>query len=380
MNKIELTYFLRPKLCVTLGALMCLLSAKNHAQDMQKPIVKKDAEVTEFFRRQRGCIAGDGGFTVPLSTGKVLWLMGDSHIDVYDTTTGTVPCLFQVRNTALLQPKNNWNQQNTETLTGDYTGIRSYLKNYSADSLFCWPGAGIELNNSVYIYCSSLKNQGSGAFGFAAAGNDFWAKVDVNDVSNKEYIPLPSFEGISFGVGLIKKGEWVYAYGQRYEAAAMTAILYLARFKAASPAGQWQFWNGKGWTNNVKDASAIASQPGVSGTFHVSLVNNKPLLLSSELSINCDSGTEMYFARAEKLEGPFTPKKMFYRIDDRKNGHSPFFYAVIAHPEYINANNELLVTYAINGYGTCVEDCVNSRMDPDVYRLKGLRVPVKIFN
>ena len=70
---------------------------------------------------------------------------------------------------------------------------------------------------------------------------------------------------------------------------------------------------------------------------------------------------------------------MIYTIDDRLQGHSPFFYSAIAHPEYINKKDELLVTYAINGYGTCVPDCRNNRMNPDVYRLKAIRVPCKLL-
>ena len=46
-------------------------------------------------------------------------------------------------------------------------------------NFFCWPGAGIELKDGIYIYCSSLKNQGSGAFGFAKAGQDFIARCTV---------------------------------------------------------------------------------------------------------------------------------------------------------------------------------------------------------
>ena len=87
----------------------------------------------------------------------------------------------------------------------------------------------------------------------------------------------------------------------------------------------------------------------------------------------------MYAAVADEFTGPFTGKKLLYAIDDRLEGHSPFFYAAIAHPEYINDRDELLITYAINGYGTCVPDCVSGRMDPDLYRLKGIRVPCKLL-
>lgn len=354
-----------------------LLACNLYAQTTVR--ARKDSAVTKFFQREAGLIAGDGGFSVPMSNGKVLWLMGDSHIDDYDKTSATVPCLFQVRNTAIAQPKDDWQWQHTATLTGNYSGIRSYLKNYIPDSLFCWPGAGIQLGDFIYIYCASLKNAGSGAFGFAASGNDFYAKIPVKDLSQKEYKPLPSFNEISFGVGFIQRGNWVYMYGQRYTSSTITCALYVSRFDARQPFENIQYWNGKDWTTDVNAATVIASQQGVSGTFQVSEVKGKLLLLSSELSINCDAGTAIYYALANEVAGPFTGKKLLHAIDDRKEGHIPFFYSAIAHPEYINSHNELLVTYAINGYGTCVTDCVNGRMDPDVYRLKGLRIPLGLL-
>ncbi len=347
----------------------------------QAPLIYKDSLVTRFFQKEQGCIAGDGGFSIPLSNNKVLWLMGDSHIDDYDTKTRTVPCLFQVRNTALLQPLNNWKSKQTRTLTGTQSGLKSYLKNNPNDTFFCWPGAGIQLKDTVYIYCSSFKNQGSGAFGFASAGNDFIAKVSIEDMKVKSFHPLPGFNGISFGICFIKdeKTDWVYVYGQKYTSAEIRCDLYLARFSAKQPDTAWQYWDGSTWTNDVMTAASIAMQTGVSGTFQVSKVRGKMLLLSSALSINCDSGTEMYTAFSDNLTGPFSGKKLFYAIDDRLKGHSPFFYSAIAHPEYINNKDELLITYAINGYGTCVQDCVDDRMNPDVYQLKGIRVPCKLL-
>jgi len=145
--------------------------------------VYKDSTAINFFRRTSGWIASDGGFTIPLSDGRSLWLMGDSHINDYDLATGTVPCLFQVRNAALLQPANDWIWQHTETFIGNGPGIKSYLKNNPDDKYFTWPSTGIQLKDTVYIYCNNLKNEGRGAFGFAPAGNDFTAKIKFPGIS-----------------------------------------------------------------------------------------------------------------------------------------------------------------------------------------------------
>jgi len=101
----------------------------------QQVAVTKDSAVTKFFQRTTGWIASDGGLSVNLSDGRTLWLMGDSHIDDYDTATGTIPCLFQVRNAALLQPAGDWNSATTKTLIGTGPGIKSLFKRTTDNKL-----------------------------------------------------------------------------------------------------------------------------------------------------------------------------------------------------------------------------------------------------
>jgi len=345
----------------------------------------KDTTVTNFFRRTTGWVSSDGAITVPLADGRTLWLMGDSHIDDYDPATATVNCLFQVRNAALIQPRNDWEWQHTRTLIGNGPGIRSFLKNNPNDQYFIWPGAGIQLRDTVYVYCANMKNAQSSVegFGFAHAGNDYMAKLTVPDLTIVGYDTLQSFDEIGFGIGFIKKGHWVYIYGQKL--AGLTNKLYVARFPETHPGGPWQFYTGTGWSDNSKEIQPIAAQNGMSGTFQISQVKSTILLVSSDLSMGCDGGKSIYTATSASLTGPFTSPLRIYTIDDTLQGHYPFFYSVVAHPEFLaglRQNNHapdshaLLFTYCINGYGSCVPICHDNRMNPDYYRPKAFRVPL----
>ena len=89
------------------------------------PAAHKDQTFTEFFRRTSGWVAGDGALSVPLSDGRVLWLFGDSHVDDFDPVSGTIPCLFQTRNAALLHQKSDL--RNARTLIGKGPGFRSWF-------------------------------------------------------------------------------------------------------------------------------------------------------------------------------------------------------------------------------------------------------------
>jgi hypothetical protein len=368
-----------------LGITLTATSQPVAGQPASSSAACKDTLVTNFFRRSAGWVSSDGAITIPLSDGRTLWLMGDSHIDDYDPATATVNCLFQVRNAALIQPRRNWEWQHTRTLIGTGPGIRSFLKNDPDDNHFIWPGAGIQLKDTVYVYCANMKNAKSAieGFGFAHSGPDCMAKLRFPDLEVVGYDTLQNFDEIGFGIGFIKKGHWVYVYGQKL--AGLTNKLYVARFFDSRPGGAWTFYTGTGWSDNITDIQPIAAQNGMSGTFQVSQIKNTVLLVSSDLSIGCDGGKSIYTATSASLTGPFTSPLRIYTIDDTLQGHYPFFYSVVAHPEFLRGSQPnghapdsqaLLFTYCINGYGTCVPICHDNRMNPDYYRPKAFRVPL----
>ena len=93
---------------------------------------------------------GDGSWSVPLTDGRVLWLFGDSHVDDFDVSNGTMACLFQARNAALLQQ--NKSGPAAITLTGKGPGFRSSLKT-SEDGVneWLWPVGGFQEGPTVWV-------------------------------------------------------------------------------------------------------------------------------------------------------------------------------------------------------------------------------------
>jgi hypothetical protein len=334
--------------------------------------VYKDTAFTEFFRRTNGIVACDGGFSIPLSDGRVLWLFGDSYVDCY--RDGTIPCLFQVRNCAMLHHKDDL--QNVQSLTGKHPGTKSFFKNGPAEDPWFWPVSGFQHSNSVYVYLTTLKKKGSGNLGFASTGQDHLARLTFPEMEVAAYIPLPNFNGVDFGTGFIYEpaAPHTYAYGQKRDG--VTLNIFLARFPTATPAINWTFWNGTNWSPNPTNAIPITSQLATS--ISVCKVRDKFLLTSSEFSIACDQGKEIYMSVSEKPAGPFTPRKKIFTIDDTYQGHYPFFYLPVVHPEFTNSKDELLVTYCLNNYEPCVPACHNGRANPDHYRPRAIRVPLNL--
>jgi hypothetical protein len=359
-------------LTLTLLVSACQTKSRLPSPPLQ---VSKDLAFTEFFRRTNGWVAGDGAVSVPISDGRTFWLFGDSHIDCLDPKSKTVPCLFQSRNAGLLQKRDSF--KDAETFIGTGPGFRSFFKMKPGNDPWFWPLLGFEENHSLYIYLTELRQKGTGTFGFENTGHDYFARMQLPELTIKEYIPVPHLDGRGFGLGFAKeKGGYIYTYGTKGTKAGTE--VYVARFKATSPGMNWTFWDGHDWSTTLTNAASVFRTYAVSLT--VQKVRNKYLLVGSGLSVKCDMGRELFMATADHPTGPFTSMKKIYTIDDSRDGHSPFFYLPMVHPEFINSKDELLVTYSINGYEPCVPMCVGGRMNPDEYRPRAIRVPLQLID
>lgn len=365
----------------TNGAKITERAATNTAdQNWQFTVVTSiyaDVDAVNFFRRTSGWIASDGAATALLSDGRVLWLMGDSNIDDYDSVKQKMTCLFQVRNSALLQPSDHsWDWHQTSTLTGNpFGGTQSYFKNKTGDDSWMWPGCGFQLpaNDTVYVYNQPLKKKGQL---WQNDSNAVWAKIRSSDMKVVAYSMLPAFNDINFGLGFVKESDgYVYAYGNRQTF--IYSNLFVARFPANDPNAPWSYFTKNGWSVDVTKAKPIGE--GASNSMQVVKVNNKYVCFSSEFSVGCDQGTKIYVSVSTSINGPFSARKEIYTIPDKLQGHYPFFYAVNAHPEF-NNNNELLLTYDINGFGDCITTCKNGWTNPDVYRPRAIRIPFSIID
>lgn len=352
---------------------MCCTTSSGAQPGQPRAQAYKDAAFTEFFRRTKGWVAGDGAMSVPLSDGRVLWLFGDSFVDTLNPATGTVPCLFNVRNTAMIHHKTDL--QNAHTLVHTNASSRTLFRYTGSEPYWYWPVNGFQEGNTVYIYLTKLKP--GGGLGFETVGHA-WAKLRFPELSIEGYEPLPDFKGIDFGCGFVKDSDGVHTYAFGSKLVKLDSMVHVARLKTSDPARDWRYWDGSGWAEDVTKAAVIGH--GAAPSLHVCKLKDKYVVTSSELSVQCDQGKEIYMSTSERPTGPFSPRQRVFTIDDTVQGHHPFFYLPVAHPEFGNEKGDLLVTYSINGYEPCLKNCVNGRMNPDYYRPKAIRVPLALID
>ena len=334
----------------------------------------KDSAFTAVFRQTSGLVASDGALSIDLGNGKSLWLMGDSYIDNFDAATGTVPCLFQVRNAGFLLDVAN-PAANPQTLLGSGSP-KSYFALGSDNNYWFWPGCGYRQGDTAYVYLERLHlTGGSGSFAFENVDTQYVGKVHIPTMAVAGYYTLGPQGGIHWVHGTVEDGGFRYIYGTR--ANGFGEDVLLSRQAAGNIYAPREYYTGSGWSNNISDVQKLKDE--FTSSFHVSKVNGKYVMLTTEFSVDCNQGKEIYSYTASAPQGPFGNKKTVWKVDDLKDGNYPFFYLAYAHPEYDNGKSELVISYCINGYGSCVSGCVNGRKDPDIYRPRVVRVPFGVM-
>jgi hypothetical protein len=357
--------------------LIALLNAGAACESAESfPVAHKDETFTAVFRQTNHWAAGDVATTIPLSDGRVLWLFGDSYIDQLDPSSGTVPCLFDARNSLLLQSTNDL--MHPKTLSRFASRDKSFFRPPNAGKAefwpCFWPGDGFQSGNTVYVYLSEMQNTPQGGmWGFKVIGQ-YWAKISFPELKVTGYAELPSFNGILFWCGFVQDEQTglTYAFGDKKHG--ISSDVYVARFPTANPESNWTFWDGKNWSDNVTNAAIITK--GASTSVNICKVKDRYLLITTAFSVACDQGKEIYLSTSASPTGPFSPRKKIFTVDDTVDGHHPCFYSAVPHSEFINEDG-LLITYCINGYEPCVPTCVKGRMNPDYYRPRAIRLPLK---
>ena len=324
----------------------------------------KDVAFTNYFKRTTGWVAGDGAYSTPLNNGQSLWAFGDSYINSYDAATQSVPCIFQARSALLLMDIAT--PQNQTTLPGNF-GTNSYFLPADGNN-WTWPGPGYQNGDTIYVFVNKDSQ--------ANTDTPCIAKVMLNGYTFNSYYALPYPAGINFTYSIIQDSDYYYLYGTRNNG--FGNDLYVARYTANNIYAPWQYYGSNGWSTDTNNIIRIWDE--FTSSFNVCKIENKYVLFTTEFSVGCDQGKNIYVATSDNPFGPFTNQHSIWQVNDTVNGHYPVFYIANPHPEFDNGHKELLVTYSINGYSGCFNTCINGRMDPNVYRPRSIRVPFKVID
>ncbi len=133
--------------------------------------------------------------------------------------------------------------------------------------------------------------------------------------------------------------------------------------------GQWEFWDGDGWSTEGEDLEVIvenvASEMSVdavargSGGASYIMVYSEPAL-----------GSHIFLRESAAPEGPWSKARPIYKVEEIARDESYFTYAAKAHPS-LSSPGELLVSYIVNS-----NDFVKLAHDSSIYRPRFVSVPL----
>ncbi len=336
-----------------------------------------DTTFTNYFKRGgNGWNAGDGTSSVALPDGRTLWMFGDSHVDQGVNDDNELPCLFNARNSIMVQDQaNNFSSYYDTSGTDRFT--RQFVKMEGDTNTFYWPSGGFVHNNIAYLFWNRFKENENSIFG------DFLGMVIAEiELPTIELIKITPLENTSlqYGMAIITNQDngYHYIYGRVKEEGAFRQPLV-----ARCPIGQiytnWEYYAGdNNWSTNAIDYVPIADF--VSEEYSVFQCGETYIFLTQDLNgLGCDGGKRIYMSKASQPQGPFNNVEVVYTATDQVNGDNLFTYNAQAHPQFIK-DNEVLVSYNVNK--TCPHICqdtilaFSSFFNADLYRPKFVRVPI----
>lgn len=231
-------------------------------------------DLTAFFSSgASGLLGGDYPRSIPLSDGRVLWLLQDAFVGAPETPALTAAGF--AHNVALVQTglcfTVKWGG-------GDAAAPRSYLGGAQETDLihWFWPMDGeVGADGNVHVFVAEFWNpNGTGAAPGAQPTAVWRAVIRQSDLTVLSFTQAPDRSALPlYGFSVVSDDEWSYLYGNCYRQ--FTTQGYLGWFDtscntsvtvARVPHGRFDqvptYWNGAGWGTN-RAAAVVVHRDGV---------------------------------------------------------------------------------------------------------------------
>jgi hypothetical protein len=323
-------------------------------------------------------VAWDQGSSIPLTwsgnNGKVLWVTQDAWDGVKLQANNMFRCtdFFDYNNSIIIQQdKNNWTPDDPNMTINSPMGRPKQICSNQPGTKWSWPGNGVEIGNKVYMHCGegvdlSITNQS--IYVLTQSTGTLWS------VERTTPAGVTGQTDINYASGMVKASDgYVYVFGTHGTGFGYSNDVHVARFPVSNPMS-WTFWNGSAWTATPTTGTG-ARITDAKATVAITYVNGKYVMITMDQGFNCDNTRNIYTATSTSPTGPFTGQVQVYKINDYFRGQYTRYYTPNVHPEFDNGHNELLITYSVNQSACDVSDCIDNYIDPNYYRIRGVRVP-----
>jgi alpha-tubulin suppressor-like RCC1 family protein len=324
-------------------------------------------------------IAGELRSSIALPHGKVMWLMGRSHLDSIDVN-GSIECSNnKVANCVLIEDSNHVMQTYVDTVAIHPT--RDFFQSSQATGHFL-PGHGfLQDADTAIVFLSEY--DGIGNF----IGN--WrAKLGIVTMTVLDITRIvPGIDSIDYGNAVFTdslQGQ-LYLFGKKPSNVLSTLYRpYVMRQDLNNPTAPWFFAAPTGWYQNPDSALPI-SPYFVDHNYSVTLIQGKYRIITSLFAPEeCRVPRNILVNSSDSLKGPYDALNLLATTMDsvqriQINGYQAYCHA------HLGGCDSLLVSY--NVHDTLMgADCPASQCDISssevaaAWRPRFLRLPYKLVD
>lgn len=314
--------------------------------------VERLPQYETLFQRSHDWEGGDGIFSVPLDSNRILWLFGDSLIG--KAKDGRLRDTALVNNTVALQTGKEPASATIHFFHG-YTveGKPAAFVQPSNGVGWFWPYHGVRTKTGLFLFMIQVeRTDGPPAFDFRPVATWLVAVSNPDDppdqwVFLERKIPW-SHEHRLFGSSVLFKDDECFIFGTVYETSLgvlrKQLILVKVPLTDLMDFSRWRFYADGEWVTDVDRAESLCDN--VPNEFSVSF---QPKINRYLLFYTQDSFSDyIVFRSAVKPYGPWSEPVRVYQCPEAEWDPLIFCYAAKGHPELSPTSDELLVTYTTN--------------------------------
>lgn len=357
--------------CLVAGLLLVSSSAGA------EPLGRVDEGLNRLFQPDTGWIGGDGGTSVEVAPGRIVWLFSDTFVGL--VRDGKRMDATMVNNTAAVQQGTDANSLVEFAIRRDDDGNAESLIVPEDGKGFFWIHAAAMAGNRLLIFLVRIEKVSDDAFGFREV--DRWLGVVDNPLDpptawhvQQLRIPYELNEKkhlIGFGAAALTVDEDLYIYGieeQRDRSRGpLRRSLIVARVPTAKATDfeQWRFYSDGEWQPDFRRVTPlvndVASEDSVIRTpdGHQFLLVYTPGGLSKHVQVRT----------APRPWGPWSEPTFVYECPEMDWDRRNFCYGAKAHAG-LSTDEEFVLTYFTNS-----TDFWHVAGDARLYWPKFVRVP-----
>ena len=315
--------------------------------------VRVDYDFTSLYMPDSlGVTGGDGTISILLEDGSSLFMTGDCFLGKVEN--GSRSKTTEMPHNSLIHIDKDYKYLGCY-VGGTYENPVSLCEPLEADTsrftYWYWPGHGFQLWKTLFVYMTKFYQGGEGQWGFVYDGPDL-LRLDMENgyrtISTKEV--YSSGSDVHWGHCVLQDAGEFYVYGTR-SGIIDPAQLCVSRVRFAEDKDEplsVEYFDGSGWTFDSKKAAGCAGiDVSVSEQFSVFKYREKYVLITQR---RFQQAGDIYSYIADTPVGPWRNKKLLYETKEQIEDPELFTYNAMAHPQYVNSDNELLICYNINSY------------------------------